>query len=273
MNWKILILPFLLGGCMSTGTGVLSMQDDPIVVNTQVSELQNLPPPERQAVVAVYDFPDLTGQRRDKDGIASISTAVTQGGAPLLISALKDAGGGTWFRVVERNRVDDLARERQIVRQTREEYSGEGENKLDPMLFAGLIIQGGIIGYDTNIQTGGAGARYLGIGGSTVYRKDQVVVSLRAVSTNTGEVILNVQVSKTVLSVGRDLSVFKFVDVGTKLIEAEAGMTENEANTMAVKMAIEEAVLQMVKQGIEKGYFKVAPKIEYDLSVTGETKQ
>lgn len=241
---------------MSIGPGALQLQDNPALVKPQVKELQNLPAPERQAVVAVYDFPDLTGQRRDKDGIASISTAVTQGGTALLISALKEAGNGTWFRVVERNRVDDLAKERQIVRQTREEYLGEGANKLEPMLFAGLIIQGGIIGYDSNIQTGGAGARYLGIGGTAVYRKDQVVVSLRGVNTNTGEVILNVQVSKTVLSVGRDLSVFKFVDVGTKLVEAEAGMTENEANTMAVKMAIEEAVLQLIKQGIEKGYFQ-----------------
>lgn len=251
---------------MSIGPGALQLQDNPQLMNSQVKELQNLPPPERQAVVAVYDFPDLTGQRRDKDGIASISTAVTQGGTALLISALKDAGNGSWFRVVERNRVDDLAKERQIVRQTREEYLGEGANKLEPMLFAGLIIQGGIIGYDSNLQTGGAGARYLGIGGTTVYRKDQVVVALRGVNTNTGEVILNVQVSKTVLSVGRDLSVFKFVDVGTKLIEAEAGMTENEANTMAVKMAIEEAVLQLIKQGIEKGYFNYAPRIEYDTS-------
>lgn len=232
------------------------MKDSPKVMTTQVKELYNLPAPEQQVVVAVYDFPDLTGQRKDKDGVASISTAVTQGGTPLLISALKDAGGGTWFRVVERNRVDDLARERQIVRQTREEYLGEGANKLDPMLFAGLIIQGGIIGYDTNIQTGGAGARYLGIGGTAVYRKDQVVVALRGVNTNTGEIVLNVQVSKTVLSVGRDLSVFKFIDVGTQLVELEAGMTENEASTMAVKMAIEEAVLQMIKQGVEKGYFK-----------------
>ena len=262
MNWKILILPLLLGGCMTTGEGILSMQDTPVIMNTQVKELQNLQPPTRQAVVAVYDFPDLTGQRRDKDGIASISTAVTQGGTPLLISALKEAGGGTWFRVVERNRVDDLAKERQIVRQTREEYLGEGANKLEPMLFAGLIIQGGIIGYDTNIQTGGAGARYLGIGGTTVYRKDQVVVALRAVNTNTGEVILNVQVSKTILSVGRDLSLFKFVDVGTKLVEAEIGMTENEANTMAVKMAIEEAVLQLIKQGVEKGYFKYGGNVQ-----------
>jgi len=255
---------------MSIGSGALELQDNPALVNAQVKELQNLPPPERQAVVAVYDFPDLTGQRRDTGGMASISTAVTQGGTALLISALKEAGNGTWFRVVERNRVDDLAKERQIVRQTREEYLGEGANKLEPMLFAGLIIQGGIIGYDSNIQTGGAGARYLGIGGTTVYRKDQVVVALRGVNTNTGEVILNVQVSKTVLSVGRDLSVFKFVDVGTKLVEAEAGMTENEANTMAVKMAIEEAVLQLIKQGIDKGYFSFAPKIIPDLSVIRE---
>jgi curli production assembly/transport component CsgG len=232
------------------------LKEDPVKMTTQVKDLQNLPPPERQAVVAVYDFPDLTGQRRDKDGIASISTAVTQGGTPLLIAALKDAGGGTWFRVVERNRVDDLAKERQIVRTTREEYVGEGANKLEPMLFAGLIVQGGIIGYDTNIQSGGVGARYLGIGGTTSYRKDQVVVALRGVNTNTGEIILNVQVSKTVLSVGRDLSVFKFIDVGTQLVEAEVGMTENEANTMAVKMATEEAVLQLIKQGVEKGYFK-----------------
>ncbi len=256
MNWKLLILPLILGGCVSSGPAGLQLKEDPVIISTQVKELQSLPPPERQAVVAVYDFPDLTGQRRDKDGIASISTAVTQGGTPLLIAALKDAGGGTWFRVVERNRVDDLAKERQIVRTTREEYVGEGANKLEPMLFAGLIVQGGIIGYDTNVQTGGIGARYLGIGGTTSYRKDQVVVALRGVNTNTGEIILNVQVSKTVLSVGRDLSVFKFIDVGTQLVEAEVGMTENEANTMAVKMATEEAVLQLIKQGVEKGYFK-----------------
>ena len=256
MRFLALLLPFLLAGCMSMGPGLLEAQNMPELVLSQVKALQALPPPERQAVVAVYDFPDLTGQRKDKDGVASISTAVTQGGTPLLISALKEAGGGTWFRVVERNRVDDLARERQIVRQTREEYVGENANKLEPMLFAGIIIQGGIIGYDANIQSGGIGARYLGIGGTAMYRKDQVVVSLRGVNTNTGEVILNVQVSKTVLSVSKDLSVFKFVDVGTKLVEAEAGITENEANTMAVKMAIEEAVLQFVKQGVEKGYFK-----------------
>lgn len=253
---SILILPLLLSACTTWNTPVPSnIGDKPVVDTVKFTELKDLPPPRLKPVVAVYDFPDLTGQRKDGGSMSSLSTAVTQGATPLLIDALKNAGNGSWFTVVERNRVDDLAKERQIVRQTREEYLGDGANKLKPMLFAGIILQGGIVGYDTNVVTGGAGARYLGIGGDTQYRKDQVTVSLRAVSTDTGEVILNVQVSKTILSVGSSLSLFKFVDVGTKLIEGEAGMTENEANTLAVKIAIEAAVVELIKQGIEKRYW------------------
>lgn len=253
---KILIATtLLLAGCSTPGLHGLD-RNMPVVEKVQFKELETLDAPDRQAIVAVYDFPDLTGQRKDKDGLATFSSAVTQGGTSILIDALKNAGGGTWFRVVERNRIDDLTKERQIVRQTREEYQGEGANKLEPMVFAGLILQGGIIGYDTNVVTGGAGARYLGIGGSTQYRKDQVTVALRAVSTNTGEVLLNVQVSKTILSTGTDFTMFKFVDVGTKLIESEVGMTENEANTVAVKMTIEAAVVELIKQGVAKGYWR-----------------
>lgn len=249
------LLALLLAGCIGP-SGVLLNVQQPVAVPTQIKELAAIKPPERPVVVAVYDFPDQTGQRKQLDGQASLSSAITQGGTALLIDALRGAGGGTWFRVVERNRIDDLTRERQIVKMTREEYLGEGANKLEPLVFAGVILQGGIIGYDTNIATGGMGARYLGIGGSTQYRKDQVTVALRAVSTNTGEVLMNVQVSKTILSVGTDFTLFKFVDVGTKLVESEAGMTENEANTIAVKMAIEQAVLELIQQGIQKGYWR-----------------
>lgn len=254
---KLLLIPLLLlTGCarIATTDGI-KIGQEPIVEQPRFTELKDLAPPAHKPVVAVYDFPDLTGQRKDKDNVASFSNAVTQGGTAVLIDALKNAGNGTWFTVVERNRVEDLAKERQIVRQTREEYQGDNANKLKPMLFAGLILQGGIIGYDSNIVTGGAGARYLGIGGDTQYRKDQVVVALRAVSTDTGEVVMNVQVSKTILSHSNNLSLFKFIDVGTKLVEGEAGMTENEANTMAVKIAIEAAVVELVKQGLIKGYW------------------
>lgn len=253
---SILIATVLLAGCSALSDKIFDSKiEAPKIVSVNLTEIKKLKPPQRQAVVAVYDFPDLTGQRKDKDNVASFSTAVTQGGTAMLIDALKDAGNGTWFKVVERNRIDDLAKERQIVRQTREEYLGKDANKLEPMLFAGIVLQGGIIGYDSNVISGGSGARYLGIGADEQYRKDQVIVSLRAVSTNTGEVLMNVQVSKTILSVGRDLSLFRFVDVGTKLVEAESGMSQNEANTIAVKTAIEQAVVELIKQGVEKNYW------------------
>ena len=123
----------------------------PKLIQSSLVALKDVPPPKRKVTVAVYDFPALTGQRKDKDSVASFSTAVTQGGTAILIDALKNAGDGQWFTVVERNRIDDLAKERQIIRQTRDEYEGKDSNKLDPMLFAGIVLQGGIIGYDSKI--------------------------------------------------------------------------------------------------------------------------
>ena len=254
MKYLIFIV-LLLAGCQTTNQ--LGMIDDPKVEKQSetLMKLKDLPNPTAPVVVAVYDFPDLTGQRKDKDNMSSLSTAVTQGGTSILIDTLKSAGGGSWFRVVERNRMDDLAKERQLVRQTREEYLGKDANKLEPMLFAGIMLQGGIIGYDSNVISGGSGARYLGIGATAQYRKDQVTVALRAVSTNTGEVIMNVQATKTILSVSNDLTVFRYMDAGTRLVEAEAGLASNEAGTIAVKRAIEQAVVEMVLQGIDRGYF------------------
>ena len=122
-------------------------------------QLRDLPPAETMPIVAVYGFKDLTGQRKSKDNLASFSTAVTQGGTEMLIDALKSAGKGKWFRVVERAGIDNLVRERQIVRSTREEHD---ENKgIQPLLFAGIVLEGGIIGYDTNMESGGRGGRYL----------------------------------------------------------------------------------------------------------------
>jgi curli production assembly/transport component CsgG len=255
-KFLVIILATILSGCMSM-TGRMAKPETPVLVESfDATGLKSLPPAGRKPVVAVYDFPDLTGQKVETSVGSSFSTAVTQGATVLLIDALKDAGGGTWFTVVERNRIDNLTKERQIVRSTRDEYVGDNANKLRPMLFAGLIFEGGIVGFDTNIQTGGTGARYLGIGATHQYRKDQVIVALRGVSTDTGEVLLNVQVSKTIYSVGNDVSVFRFVDAGSKLVEFESGMTENEANTMAVKMTIESAVVEIIKQGIERGIWR-----------------
>lgn len=221
--------------------------------------LLELPAAEVMPVIAVYGFQDLTGQRKRQDGVATFSTAVSQGVTAMLIDALKTAGGGTWFRVVEREGIDNLVRERQIVRSTREQFKGEGNEKttIQPLLFAGIILEGGVIGYDTNMETGGRGARTLGVGHSTAYRRDTIIVSLRAVSTLTGEVLMNVQTKKTVLSVSQGFDVFKFVDMDTQLIEIEDGVTKNESVTFATRSAIEAAVLQMIYQGHDRKYWRI----------------
>jgi|TARA_A100001011_G_scaffold324458_1_gene346807 curli production assembly/transport component CsgG len=220
-------------------------------------QLLQLPPAEEKPVVAVYNFLDKTGQRKSVENIASFSTAVTQGATEMVIDALKTAGGGTWFRVVERNGIDNLVRERQIIRSARKEFNGEDAQNLNPLLFAGMIIEGGIIGYDANIKTGGRGARTLGIGFARQYRQDVVTVSMRAVSVLTGEVLLNVQTRKTILSYGSGGDVFRFVESGTQLVEIEDGIGNNESVTYAVRTAIEAGVLELVHQGHDRGYWKI----------------
>lgn len=239
-------------------------------------DLLNLPAAKVQPVVAVYGFKDLTGQRKSVDNIASFSTAVTQGGTEMLIDALKTAGGGTWFRVVERQGIDNLVRERQIVRSTRQDVAkanGVEPNGVGPLLFAGMIIEGGIIGYDTNMETGGRGARTLGIGFSRMYRKDVVTVSVRAVSVLTGEVLLNVQAKKSVLSYGSSGDVFRFYEQGTQLIEYEDGVGNNESVTYAVRSAIEAAVLELIYQGHDRKFWDLTAGHRHPHQVDGKNER
>lgn len=278
-----LVGAFYLTGCASIAipgdemctTNFLECVEEPQRVELPTyRKLRYLPPAENMPVVAVYNFGDGTGQRKSQDNVASFSTAVTQDAKSLLIDALKAAGSGenprgTWFRVVERGLgLDNLVRERQIVRSTRSETAKQAGldefQELQPMLFAGMILEGGVVGYDTNIETGGTGARYLGIGMTNQYRRDTIVISLRAVSTLTGEVILNVQTSKTVLSSGQAGDVFKFLDMDTKLLELESGMTQNESVTYAVRSAIEAAVLELIYQGDERGFWKIVYPENWD---------
>ena len=210
--------------------------------------LEEIAPPVRKVPIAVYAFTDKTGQRKPSQNMALISTAVTQGAEIWLIQALKKASKGEWFTVVERNALDNLLKERQIIRQTREQAE-DTDSTLSPLLFAGVIIEGGIVGYDTNTFTGGSGARALGVGINSEIRKDTVTIGMRLISVATGEILLAISSQKTILSTQISGDLFKFIDMGTKLIEMETGYTENESVTYAVRKAIEHAVLQIIKQG------------------------
>ena len=244
----------MLGGCaMIQSTGVTETK--PTVTKSMMQkEFDSIAPPisNKSVSVAVYSFKDLTGQRRPQANVASLSTAVTQGADAFLIKALQDVGRGRWFEVVERVGIDNLTKERLIIKQMREAYEGVGAKPLMPMQFAGMIIEGGIVGYDTSTNSGGAGMRILGIGKQTQWTQDVVTISLRAVSVNTGKILISVTVQKTILSSADSATALKFYDMGTKAFEAETGLTINEPGTYAVKSAIEMAVVEMIKEGARK---------------------
>ena len=121
------------------------------ILDLQSEELKNLSPAKVKPSIAVYpnSFRDLTGQRKINSSFALFSTAITQAPEAFLIRALKHAADGKFFTVVERVGLDNLTKERQLIRSTRQEF--KEDNKMQPLLFAGLIIEGGVISYEANL--------------------------------------------------------------------------------------------------------------------------
>lgn len=255
----VLLSVMLLGGCatlIDDGRDSIptttSLAFYPKVTQTQ-KELESIPAPQRPVAIAVYDFTDQTGQFKPSDTGQTLSRAVSQGGASILMKALQDAGNRQWFTIVEREQLKNLLTERQIIQEMRQRYLGEQQvnpQALPAMLFAGVLLEGGVIGYDTNTVTGGAGAAFLGIGAHGEYRQDTVTVSLRAVSVRTGEVLTTVTASKTIASKAISASAFKYVAF-KDLLEAEAGVTTNEPDELALQQAVEKAVYGLVMEGVD----------------------
>jgi len=254
----LLLLALLITGCATTQ--MHSDYEPPVAVEqSMVKEFDSIPKPKLGKIaVAVYGFTDKTGQRRPSANVSSFSTAVTQGAESFLIKALKDVGEGNWFEVVERVGLTALTQERQIIRQMREAYDGSDAKKLMPLKFAGMIIEGGITGYDTATRSGGSGMRVLGIGPQTQYSEDIITVSLRAISVNTGSVLAAVNVQKTVYSTADSLAVLRFINEGTQVFELESGIALNEPATLAVKAAVDAAVVELIKEGERKDVWDFA---------------
>jgi len=219
-------------------------------VTPVTSRLIDFPLPVEPVVAGGYNFKDQTGQYKAVENGSTFSTAVPQGGTTMLIKALEDS---KWFTVIERENLQNLLQERNIIRSTRDEYrknQNPNEPNLPPLLYAGVLLEGGIVSYDTNIITGGAGARYLGIGASTQYRQDRITVYLRAVSTQSGKILKSVYISKTILSQAVSTNLFKYVKF-QELLETEIGFTKNEPVQLAMKEAIEKAVEALIIEGIK----------------------
>jgi curli production assembly/transport component CsgG len=234
-----------LSGCAVTPSNVAS--NATLTPPTSVTrDLVHLPPPKGKVVAAVYGFRDLTGQYKPAPD-SSFSSEVTQGAASFLVKAMRDSG---WFVPVERENLQDLLTERKIMRALE-----TPEDKNRPMARIGalepasIILEGGIVAYDSNVRTGGAGAAYLGVSASQQYRVDQVTVNLRSVDIRNGQILDSVSTTKTIYSFQVDTGVFRFI--GFKdLLQAEIGMTRNEPQQLCVKEAIEAAVAHLIVQGL-----------------------
>jgi curli production assembly/transport component CsgG len=248
----IFLASLLLASCAGRPDFDVKVQTPVAKTFIEVPELDGDP-----VIIAVYDFIDMTGQKKPGGNFASMSTAVTQGSYQLLIKALQDAGEGKWFRVVERASLPSLLQERKLIRSTRQMADGDNAEPLPALLFAGAYITGGIVGYDSDTKSGGIGARILGVQANTKYRQDVVTIILRLVNVQSGEVVISTTIEKTIFSTGRGTDVFKYFDADTMLLESEAGVARNEPVTFAVRKAIEAGVAEIITLGANKDLWKI----------------
>jgi curli production assembly/transport component CsgG len=269
----IAMLSLSLGGCI-TGSA-----DDPmahpatLVPNTKTGiVLDSLPGPRRKLDVTVYNFPDLTGQNKPNDNFAEFSRALTQGAGAVLIDVLTKAGGGAWFNVVERNDLQPLLQERQIIQNTRTAAEGDKAPALPPLRFAGILLEGGVVGYDSDESTGGIGANYLGVGPNIQYRQDIITVALRAVSVQSGRVLASVTTTKTIYSLQIQGSAVMFAAVD-ELLQAELGFTKNSPATLGVREGVQLAVYALIFEGVKNNLWQFKDKAAGDAFMLELEKQ
>jgi len=238
------LLIVTMAGCATSKISTLESMPPHLTVATQTHlDLLKLPRTKGKIVAAVYGFRDQTGQYKASSE-NQLSTAVTQGATSMLVKALNDSG---WFMPVEREGLQNLLTERKIIRALKPQNN---EASLPPLLSAGILIEGGIIAYDSNVKTGGTGARYLGIGVNRQYRVDQVTVNLRAVDVRTGRILNSISTTKTIYSYQLSTNVFRFTSF-KNLLELDAGYTSNEPAQLCVQDSIEAAVIHLIAEGIQ----------------------
>jgi curli production assembly/transport component CsgG len=247
-----------LAGCSTVRPlGKVDIADQPTVSKNMTKEIDQLPAPDGAPIaVAVYGFKDLTGQRKPSQTLSLFSTAVTQGAEAYMIKTLQEAGNRQWFTVVERVGLDNLLKERQMIKQTREIYEGANAKLLPPLTMAGVIIEGGIIDYNSNTLTGGTGVAVFGIGPYTNYTQDQVVISLRLVSVQTGEILTTVTIEKNLLSTQEGITALRFFNQNTDSFEFDSSQSFNEPGNYALRSAIEQGVVELIKKGERQGLWK-----------------
>src|ERR1019366_7822716 len=150
----MVIMAAAVSACAYTPTpaGMSKLPVYPLTTGSQ-SMLNDLPPPEHPVAVAVYGFTDQTGQFKLITTGQTLSRAISQGGSAMLIRSLGEACNRSWFPIVEREQLKDVLHERQLIRGMGKRYLGEQSvipQALPALLFEGVLLEGGVVGYDTN---------------------------------------------------------------------------------------------------------------------------
>lgn len=262
----LLVILLSLNGCASMVANSEGLEGQPASLTPRSGTYQDLialPPPAGKIYASVYDFRDMTGQYKPAPA-STFSTAVTQGAAAMLTGALADSG---WFIPLERVGLQNLLTERRIIRAEFERFGKP--DTLPSLRAASVMLEGGIIAYESNIRTGGAGIEYFGIGASGQYQVDQVTVNLRAIEISTGEVLANVTTTKTIYSKELRAGVYRFIDF-KRLLEAEAGITNNEPVQMAVMSAIESSVIHLIARGVTTNLWNLPEGTQIESTLLGD---
>ena len=255
-QWYLCFLLFAVSGCavlqpQPTKKNIQSRASVPQLTQTH-EELTSLPNPRGVLRAAVYSFRDYTGQYKPQPS-NGLSTAVTQGADSILLNVLLDS---KWFAPVERANLQNLLTERKILQSS---LVDEDDNvpELQSVAPAEVILEGSIVSYDSNTQTGGSGLRILGLGASTSYREDRVTISIRLIDIDNGLILHNVVSTKRVFSRKLDTGIFSYVDAD-QILEAEAGYSVNEPSHIAVTEAIESAIINLIAEGVISGTLQLA---------------
>jgi curli production assembly/transport component CsgG len=222
------------------------------------------PPPPRALTVGVYSCIDTSGQRRPTRLPQELSTAVPMDCTPYLIDAVRSVPRGYVF-LVERQHVDELLRERQLatlaLNTPTDSAPAAGIEALPPpparrlitLRVAEILLIGQVVAYDRATRQVAGGVAVNSTGGSGEYVTDLVTFSLRAVAVQTGEVLGQSTVSKSVtsLSIGGHISKIYSTDV----VEIEFGGAGNEPVGLALGAAVRSALIALINQGLRDGWW------------------
>ncbi len=204
----------------------------------------------RKLIVGVYACQDTSGQKKvTKIGAADFSSAVLQDCTPFLSASIRSYP--QHFRVLERGRLDDILKERNLAQAM---YGEKTRELLGSMLIADVLMLGQIVSYDRTTSQSAGGLAINAIGAAHQLVSDTLTFSLRAVSTKSGEVLSDVLIKKTVESIQANGHILKIIGIDTYSLEY--GAASNEPTAMALQQAIQLSVQALTQKGMDAGWWK-----------------